>query len=213
MGDEDMHRTKCSAVVLLAFLSGAIISPVARATVSTWDETLNGDLPTLYDYETDHMATWQDLGTLPLGASTITGTSQQVDNGNFNTFDIDAFEITIAPGQQLSSLVMTHDTSAEIDEFFQVTGTTASPYHIIRRFPGVNVPLGTSDLLALNDDNNPGHAIGALGPGSYVLSYDNSTFNTTMNYTITPTVIPEPAMPILLGLGMMLVRARSRRRN
>jgi len=183
-----------------------------------WDEAVDGELPDLFNAGTTSGSTdfgvWQSLSPNAPGEYTITGeASEKSVSFSFN-IDGDAVALTIPTGMTLTSLTMDHNQSLGVREFFSLTpdGLAIDQIYVVRGFPintifntGLNTPA-TSDLLAL--------AGGPLGPGTYVLSYENALrFNneTIMSYTINATVIPTPGPVAILTLATALGVTRRRR--
>lgn len=202
---------------LVAQLACTLLACAAASTASgaiIWNEATSGDLPELYRFvdPPSPTNTTQFLGSLAPGANTITGTNIQQSGGSGNLFEGDAIRFVIDPGTTISSIVFEHNQSAGLREFLQVSGSSTLSTYVFRNFPATNLPspnynvVVTHDLIAMFA---PGGS--PLGPGEYLISWDNATFNTTMTYTMTINVTPSPAFwPVGMAAGG-LVLARRRR--
>ncbi len=179
-----------------------------------WDEGLNGDLGELYQYSNPQSEdAVVDLGVLGVGTSTLLGTNlqQQLSGGSFR-FEGDAIRFTIAPGTQIDSILFAHNQSAGIREFLRLNGASVAQTYVFRTFPAhthhspnFGVWVGT-DLLV---HDVPGG--GPLGPGEYLISWDNQTFSTTMQYQMDIVVTPTPGVMVAFGLfGLGCIPRRRR---
>lgn len=209
-------RTAVTAAVFIASSTGAALAGTNIPTI-LWDEAIDGDLPDLYNAGTTSGSTdfgdWQSLTVNAPGQYAITGqASEQRINSAYN-IDGDAFALTIPEGMTLESLEIDHNQSLGIREFFSLTpdGLAIDQIFVARGFPnnvifntGLHTPA-TTDLLPL--------AGAALGPGTYILSFENALrFNNEviMDYTIRADVTPTPGPIAIIALAGF---AASRRRR
>jgi hypothetical protein len=177
-----------------------------------WDESIDGDLGELYRYSTPQPTdSIVNLGTLALGSSTIIGTNLQSSSIFGNTFEGDAVRITIAPGTTLNQIVFKHNQSVGLREFLRLNpnGTVAQTY-VFRSFPATELSSPNYGVWVQHELVGQFASGGPLLPGEYLLSWDNATFNTTMQYEIDFVVVPAPGVGVVLA-GMGLVAARRRR--
>lgn len=184
-----------------------------------WDEFVDGDLPELYQYSSPPSPTntYHTFGPLGLGTHTIFGTNIQTSSGFGNTFEGDAIRFTVPAGLQLSEIHFDHDRAAGLREFLRISpaGTVLDTY-VFRSFPAYYLPTGAQQLIGYSPIDPPARPPiipggGPLGPGDYLLSWDNQTFNTTMNYTLDLVIIPTPSSAAAL-LPILALAARRRRR-
>lgn len=204
--------------LLIGINAPTLFAGIVVPPPSLWDEGIEGELADLYNAGTNasgssDFGNWTHVGTLPFGDATVTGSASEFSQSFSFHIDGDAVAFTVPLGESLIGLSMDHNQSLGIREFFALTPdqTGIGDVYVSRGFPinvifntGLNTPA-TSDLLAL--------AGGALGPGTYVLSFENALrFNnqTVMDYTLTFSTTPTPGSVALLGIGM-LVMARRRR--
>ncbi|RMH27834.1 MAG: hypothetical protein D6693_04500 [Planctomycetota bacterium] len=196
----------------------AVVTPAGAGVL--WDEAPDGDLADLINAGTSasvppDFGNWTDLGAPTVGVHTVLGSANEraVAGGGF-LIDGDAVAFTILPGLELAGLTMEHNQSLGIREFFSLNtaGAGIDTVFVARGFPinqifntGLNTPA-TSDLLTL--------AGGRLGPGTYVLSWENAlrfSNETVMTYSLNLTVVPAPGGALLPALGMIgLIRWRRR---
>ncbi len=192
----------------------AIALSAASANAVVWSEPVHGDLGELYWYSNPQPGdSVVNFGTLGAGTHTLSGTNIQQSLGfGGNYFEGDAVRFTVAPGTQVSSILFSHNQTAGIREFLRLSGSSVVATYVARAFPAhahsspnygvwVSVDLITHDV--------PGAA--PLGPGEYLISWDNQTFSTTMDYTMDIVVIPAP--PALAGVALASVLGLARRRR
>lgn len=194
------------AVVLAAASAG-----VAQTPVTAWDEAVHGDLGELYwstaPSSGDRVIAFSPLN---LGINRFRGTNLQTSSFFGNRFEGDAMSFVIGPGMAATQILFTINRSAGLREFLRLTPTPATL--VGRTFParGLSHPGGsgtvTHDLVALFA---PGG--GPLGPGAYLLSWDNATFNTTMTYTLDVVVVPAPGAAMAACVAGAWAARRRRR--
>jgi len=182
-----------------------VLSPLAQAAL-TYHETINGDL--------------SGLGSAPTflnfsqGVNTISGTM-----GLASSLDADIFTFNIAPGNSLTSVMMTQfDPVGEVIEgsFFAIAaGSKISTASGSGHAANTLVNASSRELLV------PGALLGSklsggasalstpVGLGSYTVWFQETA--TSVNYTLGFTVVPEPSTS-LLALPASALLARRRRR-
>lgn len=210
-------RSLAGGASALCLLTAPALAGIPAPIPSLWDEAVDGDLADLQNAGSagggSDFGNWTPLGTLPGDDATITGEADEFSQ-NFSFFiDGDAVSFTVPAGEQLVGLSMDHNQSLGVREFFRLdaAGTSIEDVYVARGFPinvifntGLNTPA-TSDLLPL--------AGGPLGPGTYVLSFENALrFNnrTVMDYTLTFSTTPTPGALALGAVALLANRRRNR---
>lgn len=182
--------------------------------VINWNESTDGDLGELYQFSAPSGGDLVvNFGPIGIGTHTFVGTNLQTSGGT-NRFEGDAIRFSIPVGLQLEDIVFQHDRAAGLREFLMVSGSSTLATYVFRTFPAYYLPGPTESLIDYTPVGPPSRpailpGVQSLGPGEYLLSWDNQTFNTTMNYTLQLVVTPAPgAMALLAGGSMVLARRR-----
>jgi uncharacterized protein (TIGR03382 family) len=155
-----------------------------------------------------------NLGPIGVGTHTFVGTNIQISGGT-NRFEGDAIRFTIPAGLQLDDVIFQHDRAAGLREFLKVSGNSTLETYVFRTFPAYYLPGPTESLIDYTPVGPPSRppilpGVASLGPGEYLLSWDNQTFNTTMNYTLQLIVTPAPGSMVLLSAGAVALGRRRR---
>ena len=187
----------------VAILACAASAPVLAAV--TWDEGVNGDL-------SNASASPTSLGVLAAGTSTVNGSIGTL----FSSDPRDTFSFTVSGGYQLSALVFgnySYGTYYDYTPISLYSGPMPSGSQL-------NFILLTSfgagtDLLNFSSLHGP------LAAGTYTLSLNSiqqdaavderSTYS--IDFTVSPTAVPEPENYALILTGLALVGAAVRRRK
>ena len=159
-----------------------------------------------------------DLGGLSSGENLITGVINE--GGSFNP---DAFSFTVAEGLQLTSLVMSIDSTGNShflalkDDFgiFSETDTILFAALVSSAENGLNLLETKKDGGNVAEDNNQERPLGVdlpLESGGYTLWFQE-TSNETVNYSfnLVTTPVPEPSAASFAAFGLLLLlRKRTR---
>lgn len=203
-----MSNVKITSVAAVLLCAGGV-----HAQTVIWDEATHGDLGELYQYSTPQPDdSIINLGALGFGASRIQGTNIQT-SGSSNRFEGDAVRFTVPTGFSITQIIFEHNQTVGLREFLRMSGSSVVETYVFRNFPatGLSSPnYGVWVTHELVSQFVPGG--GPLGPGEYILSWDNATFNTTMQYRMDFVVVPAPGAA-LVGLISAGVVTRRRRRG
>lgn len=186
-------------VLLLVWLVLTISSSASAASV--WIESGDGDL------SGDSQAPTPLI--FAVGENTIQGTMGTPFLGDL---DRDIFQITLAPGQQLTSIVVDSITPGQ-NSFFALAGGAK-----IDVFDGtahlsnflIGEPGEYFSRLAAPEFGGTGHT-GPLGPGTYTIWFQET--QSQRDYVMTYTVVPEPATLAMAALAVTCAGIARRRAN
>ena len=207
---------------------GAALGFGASANATTFNEVTQGDL-------SDSAGAPTNIGALTVGANTVVGLSipsgAPIPNGHgaLTNQDNDFFTFAVPTGDVLSQIDLGGDTSIEQgDRFFlglyrgatsPVDPSNPTPAGLLGyALPGAP-QIGTDILPALAASSDPGfpplptHFSGSLGAGEYTfwLVDGDSPVHYDLNLAVSP--VPEPAMWMLMIVGVGLTGATLRRRG
>lgn len=201
-----MHTQRARLATSLLGLAGLFASAAASAAV-IHNETMNGDLSNAPGAPTA-------MGTLVLGASTVTG--RLANNFENNTEDsLDAFSFVVAAGTQVSAIrldfvrapyangagiLLGATGGANLGTLnTTLSGITSGGDLFTNAFFGFSGPLGAGDYTV---------ELRGAGPSYGLSSY---SLNLTVNDQGAQHSVPEPASGLLVA-GSLLALAASRRR-
>lgn len=196
------------SIILSVAIAALIMCTSIASAQFPYSETLSGDL--------SEPSAPSNLGALPLGTSTVTGT---LDNSAGT--DPDAFSFNVAAGHLLTKLEFTQldDVGFGSGHFFAFSNSNTAlntgsadgnrySSFVTDQTVGINILDGTVNTFGGTGGSGP------LGAGTYNF-WLQETNGSNQNYTValtTTTAVPEPSSVVFMvgSAGLMLLR---RRRN
>ncbi len=206
----------------LALLLVAISVSTSQAAI-IWSETTNGPLSMLSSAPTN-------LGTLPLGTSTVSATVVGTPS------DVDVFTFIVPTGARLDKIILAQYASSDDLAFIAMDSGPTFPYVRSQLRNGVdetqfiggttfgfgNAVVGTTDLLSSSliggrfiglqptPEQTTALRYDSLPPGQYTVYVQQQGGLT--NYALDLVVaVPEPSSAMLLALvGLIATRVRRR---
>ncbi|MCB1841320.1 MAG: hypothetical protein KDI09_00010 [Halioglobus sp.] len=203
-----LSRSLRQGILAAAISTIAVIFTGATASAGIiYDESVSGDLSGSFTAPT--------FISLGVGANTVVG--QMGPNGNTGAIggnDADYFRFTLGSGETLDSISVDAYTFAPTDpgvSFFGYVMNVVFAGQGIADIDGFVLFNGASgDIL---DDI----AGGSLGAGDYAFWIQETSAN-TVNYQLTfntsrASDVPAPAVPLLLGIGLLCLQVSRFRVN
>lgn len=192
-----MPRTLCALAAVVA------LAPAALAV--DYDELMMGDL-------SDDQFAPTDIGVLTTGSNTVTGSTTNAP------LDRDFWTFTIAPGDELTGIVIDSFGPRENNSFIAlVSGTEFTTIEDASGYLGATL-IGNASFGAGVGDNvlpNIGQALlggtgftGSIGPGTYSLWFQETA--DVIDYSFDLRVVPAPGAAGLLAVGGLAAMRRRR---
>jgi hypothetical protein len=176
----------CAAVWVICTAS------TAHAAV-IWTESIDGDLS--FDSNNPTVV----AQPLTVGTSDILGTSTKTPLFPGVLIDLDAAAFDVASLTQVTAIQLATDQTTRVD-LYQIIASTP-------QLLASNLTVNSGDLLATL-------SVSPLGEGSYVVRIgNNGTTGSTMSYTLSMVVTPEPATAGLFAAALGVVWRRPSRRD
>ncbi len=192
-----MPRTLCALAAVVA------LAPAAIAV--DFDESVLGDL-------SDDQFAPTDLGVLTTGSNLVTGSTTNIP------LDRDFWTFTVAPGDELSAIVLDSLGPRENNsfiamvagsEFTTLTDTSGYLGATLIGTDGAGAPVGSNILPNIGSPIFGGTGFtGALGPGTYSIWFQETADIT--EYAFDLQIVPAPGAAGLLALGGLAAVRRRR---
>lgn len=215
--------------------AAAVLATASSATAQVFDESMDGDLSfTVPAGEVDPISPATIFNITAPGALTVVGSSFDADQDDIFSpggapGDFDVFGLNIASGLQIDSVTLNSFDGGGAAFIGLEQGTSLSLNPTLgpdnANFPGVASGLALVDIDSVGeilDDLNsgalgnvPGQPLagGVIGSGDFVFSFQNTgTGTNTYSLTFNTSAVPEPGSGMLLGLALVGMVAKRRRR-
>jgi hypothetical protein len=201
-----VHRS-----ILLAFLTLGVTAGSATAAPVAYDEATDGDL----DYGF--------VGTLDVGANTVSGSVHYDNYDPFDDADVDLFWFEVPVGAELTAISFAYSASFDnvggASIYYQLDEGLADRYIGLPYLTDSSFPLQYdaspvslfADVLPLAAGNH-GFTAGSVSLGCLLQSNPLCGWQADYTFTLTVVPIPEPQVSVLVGAGLAVVAYGRRRR-
>ena len=199
----------------LAAVITTFIAASGLATPISYDESVDGPLPTHFDPSLTGGPSLADLLTLDVGTNVFAGSG--TGPGSAATFD--TAPVILPAGLSITSIsvsVMATQgavSSLGVAVYFYDAGVTAVTwaFHETVLPPTTDASVFSSDLPLSFTSLPPVSASGRYGIAfSGVVGSSNSTYDYTWKLVVEPSPVPEPVAAILLVTGLAVLAGRGR---